>query len=424
MSRDLYDKIKEYNGAVKARFCMPAHSGQAFLDGIYSSAAFDWTEVQGLDNLLYSDGVIASCEKRLAKRYGYDNALMLTNGSTCGMQISMAAAKSRQGVAIAIGDMHKSFYASARILGVKIRCCKDLQECEELSRQTKISCVFVTSPNYFGKLIPLKDIKEFAVKVGALLIVDEAHSAHFPYSRLLPDNASKYADIALVSMHKTLPVYGGGALVLTNGSNIYQECRILRADIHTTSPSYLVMASMDYADDYMANHGEKEYAKVKLAIDKFKANLKVGKVEETDDFSRLVVKIDGVDCNKVSDRLAEQGVFAEMAYGDMLVFIVTPFNCDKLDLLANELANVSLEKLDSDIDVDLGMQNVEKSGDVVLLAPDEAIGKVCAVDVGIYPPGVPVIKKGDVINSKAVDFIKKYSSRLFGLACGMVAVIK
>ena len=423
MSRDLYDKIKEYNDAVKARFCMPGHGGHA-LDGIYSSAVFDWTEVQGLDNLLYSDGVIANCERRLARNYGYDNALMLTNGSTCGMQIAMAVARSRQGVVIAIGDMHKSFYASARILGVKIRCCKDLPESEEISSQSKISCVFVTSPNYFGKTAPLKDIKDFAVKVGALLVVDEAHSAHFPYSTQLPDNASKYADIALVSMHKTLPVYGGGALVLTNGNDIYQECRLLRADIHTTSPSYLVMASMDYADDYMARCGQEEYAKVKLAIDKFKANLKVGKVEDADDFSRLVVKIDGVDCAKVSDRLAEQGVFAEMAYGDLLVFIVTPFNCDKLDLLARELAKIPLEKLESDIDLDFGMQSVEKSGDVVLLAPDEAIGKVCAVDVGIYPPGVPVIKKGDVINQKAVDFIKKYSSRLFGLACGTVAVIK
>ncbi|MDE7209515.1 MAG: hypothetical protein K2O31_06485, partial [Clostridia bacterium] len=106
------------------------------------------------------------------------------------------------------------------------------------------------------------------------------------------------------------------------------------------------------------------------------------------------------------------------------VFIVTPFNCDKLDLLADMLNGIPLEKLESDIDVDLGMQNVEKSGDVVLVAPEDALGKVCAVDVGIYPPGVPVIKKGDVINQKAIDFIKKYSSRLFGLASGKVPMIE
>lgn len=424
MSRDLYDKIKEYNGAVKARFCMPGHSGQCFLDKLYSSAGYDWTEVKGLDNLLYSDGVIANCEKRLAKNYGYENALMLTSGSTCGMQIAMAVARSRQGFAIAIGDMHKSFYASARIMGVKIRCCKNLQDAKELSSSAKISCVFVTSPNYFGKLTPLKEIKDFALRVGALLVVDEAHSAHFPYSSLLPDNASKYADIALASMHKTLPVYGGGALVLTNGKDIYSQCRALRADIHTTSPNYLVMASMDFADDYMSAYGEEEYAKVKLAVDAFKDNLKVGKVVDTDDFSRLVVRIDGVDCDKMSDALAEQGVYAETSYGDLLVFIVTPFNCDKLNLLADTLNTLPKEKLDGDIDVDFGMQNIEKSGDVILLSPDEAIGKVCAADVGIYPPGVPVIKKGDVINQKAVDFIKKYSSRLFGLACGKVPMIE
>ena len=424
MSRSLYDKIKEYNTAVKARFCMPAHSGQVYLDDLYSSAVFDWTEVQGLDNLLYSEDVIADCEKRLARRYGYDDALMLTSGSTCGMQIAMAVAKSRQGVALAIGDMHKSFYSSARIMDVKLRCCKDLKEADSVLANDKVACVFVTSPNYFGKTLQLKEIKDFALKAGALLVVDEAHSAHFPYSTQLPDNASKYADIALASMHKTLPVYGGGAILLTNGEDTYQQCRILRADIHTTSPSYLVMASMDFADDYMAERGEEEYAKVKLAIDKFKINLKVGKVVDTDDFTRLVIKIDGVDCAQVSDRLAERGIFAEMAYGDLLVLIVTPFNYDMLDLLAKELGSIPLEKLESDIDVDLGMQNVERRGDVILVAPDDALGKVCAVDIGIYPPGVPVIKKGDVINQKAIEFLKKYSSRLFGLASGMLAVIK
>ena len=424
MSKDLYDKIKEYNSAVKARFCMPGHSGQTFINDLYSSASFDWTEVEGLDNLLYSEGVIADCEKRLAARYGYDGALMLTSGSTCGMQIAMAVAKSRQGIVFAIGDMHKSFYSSARIMGASIRCFKNLDEAESAIADGKIACVFVTSPNYFGKTLHLKAIKDFALKVGALLVVDEAHSAHFSYSSLLPDNASKYADIALVSMHKTLPVYGGGAIILTNGKEIYRECRLLRADIHTTSPNYLVMASMDFADDYMAKNGENEYAKVKLAIDKFKSTLKVGKVVDADDFTRLVVKIDGVDCAKVSDGLVERGVFAEMTYGDLLVFIVTPFNCDKLELLAKELENIPLEKLQSDIDVDLGMQNVEKRGDVVLLSPDQALGKVCAVEVGIYPPGVPVIKKGDVINQKAIDFIKKYSSRLFGLASGKVIVIE
>ena len=424
MSKELYDKIKKYGDTVKARFCMPAHSGYTQLDGLYSSASFDWTEVQGLDNLLYSEDVIADCEKKLASRYGYQNALMLTGGSTMGMQIALAFARERGGVALAIGDMHKSFYSSSKVLGVEIDCRKNLQEAKELARSKKISCVFVTSPNYFGKVFSLKEIKEFALSADALLVVDEAHSAHFPYSSLLPNNASEYADISLVSMHKTLPVYGGGAILLTNGEEVYQKCRLLRADIHSTSPNYLVMASMDFADDYMETHGEEEYAKLKSAIDKFKGELKVGSAVDTDDFSRLVVKIDGVDCNKASDNLATQGIFAEMAYGDMLVFIVTPFNCDKLTLLANALNTTPLEKLESEIDLDFGMQNVEKYGNVVLLAPDDALGKVCAVDVGIYPPGVPAIKRGDVLNVKAIDFVKKYSSRLFGLASGCIAVIK
>ena len=106
------------------------------------------------------------------------------------------------------------------------------------------------------------------------------------------------------------------------------------------------------------------------------------------------------------------------------MFIVTPFNCDKLALLADALNNIPLEKSEGGINVDLGMQNVAQRGEVTLVEVDEALGKVCAVEVGVYPPGVPVIKKGDVINQKAVDFIKKYSSRLCGLASGRIAVIK
>ena len=110
MSRQLYDKISQYNSQTRARFCMPSHSGDTGIDGIFASAKYDWTETYGLDNLLYSNDVILQCEECIAKNCGYEYALALTNGSTGGMQIAMLYAKEMGGAVIAIGDMHKSFY--------------------------------------------------------------------------------------------------------------------------------------------------------------------------------------------------------------------------------------------------------------------------------------------------------------------------
>ena len=307
---------------------------------------------------------------------------------------------------------------------MRIYCFSTLKEAKECGDIADVSCVFVTSPDYFGRVTRLADIKEFAAEKGAKLVVDEAHSAHFPYSTLLPDNASKYADIAFASMHKTLPVYGGGAALFANDREIYEICRRLRADIHSTSPSYLVMASMDYAQDLMRKSGEDMYLKVKQTVDEFKEQNAVGRVIGNNDFSRLVIKIDGVDCDDVSLQLAKRGIFVEMSYGDTLVLIVTPFNCDKLGILRDALKEVELNRLQDYPDTQLNLQHTQKTGYTVFVDADAAEGEVSAMDVGIYPPGIPSIRKGDLIDKSAVKFIKKYSTKLFGLASGKVGVLK
>ncbi len=226
-------------------------------------------------------------------------------------------------------------------------------------------------------------------------------------------------------MHKTLPVYGGGAILFVNEKSNYEICRRLRADIHSTSPNYLAMASMDYANDWFSARGEQEYAKVKSAIEQFATLNKIGEIVSNDDFTRLVLKIQGADCNLASLQLAERGIYAEMAYQDKLVFIVTPLNCDKLALLARALKDIRYERTTEEIQQgDMRMERSNKSGKIVYVKIEDCLGKVSARDIGIYPPGVPAIKKGDVINQNALNFLKKYSSRLFGLASGKVAVIE
>ncbi len=425
--RPLYDKIRQINSDLKARFCMPGHSGEGMSENMYSTACLDWTEVDGLDDLLQSGGVILDSEKLIADSMGCEYALMLTQGSTCGMQIAVASAKERGETLAAVGEMHRSFWSACRLFGMQVICFADARELADTElRDKKIGGVFVTSPDYFGRTKDLGALKKISEEIGALFVVDGAHSAHFCYSSLLPDNSCKIADISLISMHKTLPVYGGGALVCVNGDETYAVCRKYRADIHSTSPNYLTMASMDRADGYMRKNGERLYADLKKDVDAFISVNKIGRAIERDDFSRLTLKIEGKDAYSAMKDLARRGVYAEAAYGDMLVFIVTPFNGDKLEALANELKKTELTDIDDDFErmANLKLKRSDASGCAESVEISDAAGRVSAGEIGVYPPGVPFVKKGDVIDEKTVSFLKKYRNRLFGLASGRVNVIK
>ena len=427
MERTLYDTICDINKKTRARFCMPGHSGMGTTERIFTCAKYDWTEVYGLDNLLQSQDVIMKSENAIAKSMGYASALMLTQGSTCGMHIAVNVCKDNGKTLVAIGDMHKSFYAACRLYGAEAVIAASVEDLRQIDfSEKKVGGVFVTSPDYFGKCRELSFLRELADKLGAYFVVDEAHASHFAYSSLLPNNAHSFADISLMSMHKTMPVYGLGALVCLKDESLRLECERYRAMIHSSSPNYLVMASMDYANSYMSENGEYDYARAKKYVDDFSRNLAIGQVVKTDDFSRLVIKIDGKDACDASIELAKRGVFVEMAKDDLLVCIVTPFNCVRLNTLAQELKNIKYKDLcDSRNEISKTVKVTDNSQDEIECVDIEnCAGRICAEDVGVYPPGVPVAIKGEVISKDMALYLKKYRNRLFGLAQGRIAVIK
>ena len=426
MDRILYDTIRSMNEKCKARFCMPAHSGMGTSDDIYASAKFDWTEVPRLDNLLQCENTIKFCEESIAQSMGYASALMLTQGSTCGMHIAVCVCKDKGKSLVAIGGMHKSFFSACRLYGAEAIVLDSPLDLLKLDlNRLNIGGIFITSPDYFGNCQDLTFVRQFADKIHSYLVVDEAHASHFAYSKLLPDNAKAYADISLMSMHKTLPVYGGGAIFCLKDKALRESCERYRALIHSTSPNYLTMASMDYANSYMCENGEKVYADVKKKILEFSQKLKVGEIVKNDDFTRLVIKINGKDAYSALQELAKRGVYVEMAKDDLLVCIVTPFNCDLLSILAEELNNMRFESLGEEEKT----QTVEHiydytQGEVEYVELEDCVGRMSAEDVGVYPPGIPTVFRGEIIQQSAATYLKKYRNRLFGLASGRIGVIK
>lgn len=390
----LFDAVYRYR-KVRARFHMPSHGGgrRPLAAGLFASAPFDLTELSFSDNLSSPTGVILEAEKLAAAAYGSERTLFFAGGATDAVRTALLASK---GERIAFfGDMHKSFHSAARLFSLSVTEVASLRELSE----GDFDVICVTSPDYYGRTADIPAIAAICAERKAKLIVDEAHGAHFAFSSLLPESAVIYADFVIHGAHKTLPVYTGGAMLHTKTA-FYDAARAARAEVIGTSPSYLVMASLDYARDLFQRKGERYYRELKKKIERAKRAHPGVKVLPAEDFTRVVIERRGGG-HALAAALEKRGIYAEASDSDRVVLICTPFNGKYLKK-AFSLA----ESFDG--------KNKEY--------PDisDLIGKISARDVGVYPPGVPLVKKGEIFTKEKVAVLQANLDRLFGTVDGKI----
>ena len=386
----LYDAVRKYRKC-KARFHMPSHGGRG--RDLYASAAYDITELSFSDDLKSPTGVILAAERLAAEAYGAERTLFFAGGATDAVQTALWSLKGKRFAFL--GDMHVSFYSAARLFSLEYVRAKELSELENES----FDVLCFTSPNYYGETKDVAAIAAFAAKKGAKLLADEAHGAHFPFSSGLPDSAVRYADYVVHGMHKTLPVYTGGALLHVR-AEVYEEVKAARATVIGTSPSYLVMSSMDYARDVFQRKGEALYEKVLNTVERVKRRYPTVDVLPNEDKTRVVVLRKGGG-KALAAHLEKHGVFAEASDADRVTFIVTPYNVRYLKKAFRLAAAFHGENA--------------KGAEM-----DDLIGKTSANDVGIYPPGVPVVLAGETFTKESVDLLMENSDRLFGTVNGKI----
>lgn len=423
----LFNAIMQYNKQSKARFHMPSHNGIG--EGVLSCAEYDVTELNGLDNLLNANDVIMQAQQLMSQAYKCKYSMFLTQGGTVAMQIALRICKHYGDRVIAYGDMHTSFWASCVLCNlqiIKVNTQQNLSNIlqENMRKTQDISAIFVTSPDYFGNNKDIVQLRKLCNEYNLKLIVDQAHGAHYAFSELLPLCSSSIADMTMVSMHKTMSVYGGGALLNINNSNLIDSAIYYRTMLHSTSPSYLIMASMDYSREEWLLNGNKWYSEIKSKIDNLDGCWGQYIRQSNDDFSRLVLVAEGKDAKWTYDQLFEKGIALEMAYQDKLVAIITPNNVASLQLLSQELCKLNPPQLDK---INLQYQPLfsgKVHGRLQFVNKENSIGKVCAGQIGIYPPGIPLISVGDLIDEKAIKIIKDYGDCVFGLVNGRVPVLE
>ena len=344
----LNDMLNTYARQGAIRLHMPAHKGR--VDGWQN----DVTELSFTDDLRNPQGVIAASQRLYASKVGAKYCHYLVNGSTAGL-IAMASCVDK--CALVESSCHVSLTNGLKLFGkqfVTVQSSVDngialpltLQQIQQaLQQNPQVDAVFITSPNYFGQTADLKGIYKFLKKSGVKLFVDSAHGAHFGFSPLLPSNACKHCDATVQSTHKTLGALTQTAVLLTNDQALSTNLKTALNLTTTTSPSFMLIASIERAMDYLATNGKQRYANLHNEVARFvqKVSQNGWAVVQTDDFSRLVIDCHskGYNGKAVYAELEKQGIFCEFATNRYVVAILSAYDDGMaLDALATALDRV------------------------------------------------------------------------------------
>lgn len=420
MPTPLYDCLKAYAADGPLRMHMPGHKGGPLpVAELSQAAALDVTEITPTGNLYEAGEPFDTAQRLWAQVFGFDHCQFLTGGSTMGIHTGLTLCCPPGSAVLVDRGCHRSVFHSMALLDLTPVYLPRPWSAEEgvvgpfspedveraLKNHPEIKTVCITSPTYFGLLSDIAGISQVVHRHGAKLMVDGAHGAHLPF---LGVDAFSGADVVVVSAHKTLPALGQSALLLTNGF-APQQVRRYAALYGSSSPSYLLLASLDAARDYLQGDGGLAYRRAAQRTAQLREQFPSIRGEALDP-CRLTVKTK--DGPALARALEEMGVFAEMEDGGHVVFILTCADGDDaLDRLARALE--TCRPLLGDRERPLPpppMPEIAVSQRTALFSATETLplaqceGRIAAGPLAPYPPGIPVVAPGERISKKELSY--------------------
>ena len=439
----IYNQLKRHARDIKT-FHMPGHKASGEFKGLFKDAALDITELSYSDNLLCPDGVIDKAQKDIAKISGAAKSYITTDGSSSGVLTLVYCAAKRGNKLIVFRNSHQSVWNACKLFGIEPLIVQGYErdgvlqppDCETIekliSNDPNIAGVLATSPDYYGNVAPLAKYKEIAKKYNRLLLVDEAHGAHLAFGD--SGYAGLYADIWVDGAHKTLPTLTQGAIVSINNEDLIPVAEEALTLFRTTSPSYPIMASVEYGVKYIANK-PKILEDAKAAVEKFKAESTEYTFYQNGDWTKLLIDFKplGISPDLALKNLEKRGIFAEFADGRYILFYLSSqVNERDLQNLKRNLGAVLLNKKlqgtyrerpeipESERSYSFQYALKRQSEWVDL---ENAVGRLCAKNAGFAPPCIPLVVVGEMITGATVKALSQAKST-FGLKNGQICVVK
>jgi arginine decarboxylase len=429
---------------------MPGHKRNTELLGDSLPYKLDITEIEGFDNLHGAAGILKEYMNSFAAFYGTKQTFFLVNGSTCGILAGIRAATKPRDKILVSRNCHKAVYNAVELMDLEpIYLLPELEEDfklyggidpdlvkKRLDENPDIKLVVLTSPTYEGVVSDIRSIAALCHASNIPLLVDEAHGAHFNYSEAFPESAVTLgADIVIQSLHKTLPSLTATALAHVCGELVSeQEMARQLAIFETSSPSYILMASIEQCIRLMTERTDELFGQYMRHLAAFSEKMKAlkklrilchgnddkAKHKSFHDFDsgKIVISTKGTSItgNELMGMLREKHhIELEMAYSGYALAITSV--CDTEDSFC--ALSEGLLEIDQTLE-----ESAENTGALLPGIPErilsiqaafqsekavcslhESIGRIAAEYAWAYPPGIPIVTPGERISEEIITAI-------------------
>ncbi len=446
----LYEKLTEYCASDVYPFHMPGHKRRAC--SMQDPFSFDITEIDGFDNLHHAEGVLKEARERAADLYHSSETHFLVNGSTAGILSAILACVPAGGLLLMARNSHRSAYNAVSLRDIRteylypaeghippgaascysymdingpINPANVEQALSDPGRELP-SAVFLTSPTYDGIVSDVKAIAGIVHRYRIPLIVDEAHGAHFGMHPAFPESSVALgADIVIHSLHKTLPSLTQTALLHVNGDIAdRRKLRAMLSVFQTSSPSYVLMASIDSCIRQLAEHGDELFDHYIRILCHFREQAQFEQIEilQTDDPSRILLRPRNISARKLYELLRDRYHLQPEMLAPSYVLMLTSV-CDSeegFDRLLQALQEINELPSQSGQDICGVPEDVRNAAADTAAAPadrtvvripvyhalnspqckvaiQEAAGDISGEYLYLYPPGVPLLAPGEEI---------------------------
>jgi arginine/lysine/ornithine decarboxylase len=459
----LYEALIDHRSKNSFSFHVPGHKSGAIFhketENIFEDIlGIDVTELTGLDDLHSPEGVIREAQELLAALYQVKNSFFLVNGSTVGNLAMILSVCEKDDVILVQRNCHKSVLNAIKLAKAHpiflepdynqewktaTGVSKEIVE-SAISLYPEAKAIVLTYPNYYGMVYDLKSVIHLAHLHNIPVLVDEAHGPHFILGEPFPASAIQLgADMVVHSAHKTLPAMTMGSYLHINSNRINtNKVKDYLQVLQSSSPSYVIMASLDLARHYLARYQQSDIEYLNNEITLFKKELNkiqsIKVLEYPDSYGDTLKvtiqsrsKLSGFELQK---KLEEIGIYTELA-DPYNVLLILPLLKQGQDIPLVETGRRIRELL---VDIPFHPKEEEvltSSGKISELAIpydkwscyeqeikdiSRAAGFICAETIIPYPPGIPLLLTGELITEEKVsqlEHLKNTGARFQGGSC-------
>lgn len=452
---------------------MPGHKRNPESGEMADFYRIDITEIDGFDNLHHAEGMIKEAQERANRFYGARETYFLVNGSTCGVLAAIMSVTQPGDEILIARNCHKAVYHAVILQGLRPHYyypgiiqeygIYDGVDAEKignlLDEYPACKAVVITSPTYEGIISDIQAAARAAHERGRVLIVDEAHGAHLglcgrerlddttyeagsaPLGNGQQGAVAAGADLVIHSLHKTLPAMTQTALLHVNGSLVDRDrLRRYLTMLLSSSPSYVLMASMDSCVRFLEEHGKERFAFFQAQFDRFYKktalcrHLHIGKMTDVSekgyhltawDIGKIVISTKGTTMNglQLYDILRQKyHLQMEMTADTFVLAMMTVMDTEEgWQRLADAICAIDdrIEK-ESPSEEDTIYPQSSVTHAKALMTPsqafhsiqeeialEDAAGRITADFVNLYPPGIPLVVPGEVIDRVVIRKLKE-----------------